>query len=82
VHNKKNFIYLFKLLLFCVLSISHDFVHVSLTIFTILFVIIEICMIILDVLIYKRIKIKIEPLDIGIYILYNYVALKVIFLHN
>lgn len=67
-----------KLFFSALLFISYDYIHISHNLFIVLFIVIEIFMILSDILLYLKIKIKPTIADIGIYILYNYIALKII----
>lgn len=69
---------LFRIFFSGLLFIIHDFFHITGTIFILLFVFIEIFMIFSDILLYKKAKIKLSIVDIGLYVLYNYIALKLI----
>lgn len=67
-----------KLFFSALLFISYDYIHISHNLFIVLFIVIEIFMILSDILLYLKIKIKPTIADIGIYILYDYIALRII----
>lgn len=75
----RNKIYsLFRFLFFGLLFILHDFFHITGTNFILLFIFMEIFIIACDILLYKKAKIKLSIVDIGLYAFYNFTALKII----
>jgi len=71
---------LFRFLFLGLLFILHDFFHITGISFILLFIFMEIFIISSDILLYKKAKIKLSVIDIGLYALYNFTALKIIIL--
>jgi hypothetical protein len=67
-----------KLLLGFIVFVLHDTVHVTGTPFIIIFVLMELIILVSDILLVSKSKVKITPTVIGWYVLYNYVGYKII----
>jgi hypothetical protein len=80
VHSIKiNRIYPWLRLFFSsLLFILYDYLHITRNIFILLFIVIEVFMIISDILLYRKMKVKLSVGDIGLYVFYNYMALRII----
>lgn len=68
-----------KLLIGSILPISYDFFHVNFYLFIAIFIVIEIVMIAFDVFLHLKAKRKISMDIMIIYILYNWIAARIIY---
>lgn len=66
-----------KLIFSGLLFVIYDWLHISLVLFVILFIIIETCMIVLDIYMHSKQKLNVIS-NLGLYVLYNFIALKII----
>jgi hypothetical protein len=68
-----------RLILSGLLFLAHDLLHISRNLFIGLFIVINILMIVWDSFMYFRIHKKISIVDIGIFVLFNFIGFKIIF---
>lgn len=67
-----------KLLLGGLVFIVYDYFHISHNLFILIFTAMELAMILSDILLYLKMKTKLSIISIGLYILYNYVGIKIL----